>query len=110
MRELRFGIVVGGDDVLDVILLPREKGEVGVRALIADEPLVGREMLVQDSGDALDFVDVAVDAGLDLLRVEICEPSEGFYQRVLMVRDISVWMRLCARHGGIFERWRWIAR
>lgn len=56
---------------------PSDKRQVGVSALVADEPsgAVAFEAEVKDTRNAIDLVDVAVDGGLDLFRMEACEPG-----------------------------------
>ena len=84
----------------DQIPVPRHKGQVGKGDLVSDQ-ILGALLLqvpIDDAGDTLDLVAVAVDGGLDaLLRVEEAEP--GFLAEVgALARDLEVQ----PREGGVF--------
>jgi hypothetical protein len=63
------------------VVLPRDKGHIRKRILAANQPwpigalLLLLEVSVEHRRDALDLGVVAVFCGLDLLRVEACEPD-----------------------------------
>ena len=57
------------------VLLPREKGNVGVSELVANQELLASQVLVQDASDALDLVFVSLGGAGDMLRVEHLEPD-----------------------------------
>ena len=56
--------------------IPRNEGEICISTLVADKVFLALESLVQHAVDAYDLLLVALDGGLQLLMVEVCEPVD----------------------------------
>jgi len=69
--------------------IPHHEGQVCKGALVANEPGAVVQDAVEDAGDAVDFVDVAHDGGLEPFGVEEAEPR-GLAEIGALARGLEV--------------------
>ena len=66
--DLRFAREVGSQ------LVPGDEAQISVRAFVSNKVFLAVQNGVQNRGDSLDLVDIAIFCRLDLFRMKLLEP------------------------------------